>query len=145
MRIVSVAVAVPIRNVRTPGYRALGLRRVDAHTGGPLTPCHAIVQAAISAACGLLVRWLAQPWQARLRKRRAAAGAEVEEFPRVQPDDDEAQENARREIHQRYRVNASGACGPPLLLIVATNAAALWSPLNQTSAERIAGIVVVHD
>jgi hypothetical protein len=40
MRIVSVAAAVPTRNLRTPGYRALGLRRVDAHPGGAAEPTH---------------------------------------------------------------------------------------------------------
>ena len=50
-----------------------------------------------------------------------------------------------KELYKRNRVNATGSCAPPLLGAAIMYAPALWSPLNQTIPERLAGIVVAQD
>jgi RDD family protein len=105
----SAVVRVQTRNWRTPGYRALGLRRVDVRTGGPLSARNVLVEQAVAIASGQLRRW------------------------------------GVKEFYEDNRVNVGRSCWPPLLGAVVMQAPVLWSPLNQTVPERLAGIVVVQD
>jgi RDD family len=119
------AAAVWVRNRRGPGYRALGLRRVDIHTGGRVSVRSALIQQAVIIASGESIRQALRPWERRSRpdgragaKRRATDAS-----------------SARRQ--------AVGSCGPSLAAATVIQTPAFWSPRNQTFGERLAGTVVV--
>ncbi|HTX12526.1 MAG TPA: RDD family protein [Solirubrobacteraceae bacterium] len=139
------AARVPSRNWRTPGYRALGLRRVDVRTGGPLSARNVLVQAIVAMASGELRRQLMHPWVMRKKRRLEALQPELAQIRRAHPDDPEAQHQALKEFSKRNHVNPAASCAPPLLGSAVMQAPVLWSRLNQTVPERLAGVVVVQD
>jgi hypothetical protein len=141
----SAALRVPTRNWRSPGYRALALRRVDVRTGGPLSARHVLVEQLVTMASGELRRRVMKPWMTRTKRRLEALKPELAEVRRVHADDREAQKRALKEFYKRNRVNPAASCAPPLLGVAVMQAPVLWSPLRQTIPERLAGIVVVQD
>ena len=126
-------------NQRGPGYRALGLRRADVRTGGPVSLRGALIYGAVMVAFRRLTQLGSRPFKRRIE----AARADFKAVQRAHPDDPKARHEALREVYSRHRVNPATACAPALVGAVVTQAPALWSPLNQTLAERLAGIVVV--
>jgi hypothetical protein len=141
----SAGVQVGARNWRSPGYRALGLRRVDVRTGGPVTVRSAIIQAAVSDLLSRTIRSLIQPWQARRMERLQAIQAEMKEAQRTHAGDREAQQRALMEIFKRENVNPLTSCLPAVLVGTLPQVTRVRSPLNQTLPERLAGTVVVRD
>ena len=133
------AAQIAARNRRGPGYRALGLRRADVGTGGPVSLRSALIYSAVMVAFRLLARLGSRPW----KRRMDAARADFKAVQRSHADDPEERHEALREAYRRHHVNPATACAPALFGAVVTQAPALWSPLNQTLAERLAGIVVV--
>ena len=85
------------------------------------------------------------PSLTRRRRRLEALQPELAEIRRTHAHDPEAQRRALKEFYKRHRVHPAASCGPPLLGAAVTPAPVLWSPLNQTIPERLAGIVVVQD
>jgi hypothetical protein len=139
----SAAAAVATRNWRSPGYRILGLRRVEVRTGGPVSVRSSIVECAVSRTLAQLSLQLTQPWQARSRRRFQAIHADIEELRRAHPDDPTAQQRAMAELLKRGDVNPMASCLVPLLPGFAIKLTALWSPLKQSPGERVAGVVVI--
>lgn len=137
------AVEVLSRNWRSPGYRAMRLRRVDVGTGGPVSARDALVYHAITTTSSWCGRRLMRPWQARSERRREAVRAELEEIRRAHPDDLEAQRRAMRESFSRHRVRPAASCAPPLVAAVVMQLPGFFSPRHQTIGERLTGIVVV--
>jgi 60Kd inner membrane protein/RDD family len=141
----SAAARVPTRNWRSPGYRALRLRRVGVHTGGPLSARNVLVEQAVAAASGELRRRVMKPWLTRNMRRLEGFQPEMREIQRAHAADREAQQRALKEFYKRKRVHPARSCVPPLVGTAVMQAPVLWSPLNQTIPQRFAGIVVVQD
>lgn len=137
----SIPAGIATRNWRGLGYRVLGLRRVDVRTGGPLTVRNSLVHQAVGFLFTRVSRRLARPWRDRSRR----LWLELEQIRKAQAGDQDAQRRATREFLEQHKVKPLGACFPLLVVAGATRAPALWSPLNQTLAERLAAIVVVQD
>jgi hypothetical protein len=49
------------------------------------------------------------------------------------------------ESYKRERVNPLSSCVPTVIAAAARQLPAIWSSLNQTVPERLAGIVVIRD
>jgi RDD family len=141
----SVAIEVPSRNWRSPGYRALGLRCVDVRTGGPVSIQSAVIRSLAAQAFSQSTRTLLRPWDERRRERLVAAHAELEELRRAHPRDREAMKGEVRNVFERHDVSPAHSCLLPLAAVVPPNLSAAFSPLHQTPWERLAGIVVVED
>lgn len=137
------AAEVLSRNWRTPGYRAMGLRRVDVRTGGPVSARNALLYHVTTATSGWISRRLMRPWQAGFAQRREVMLAEMKEIQRAHPDDPSAQGEAMQEIFRRHRVRPFGSCAPPLVSALVMQLPAVFSARHQTIAQRLAGIVVV--
>jgi hypothetical protein len=138
----SVPIDVRMRNSRSPGDRAMGLRRVDARTGGPVSVRSAVIQTTVEAAAAELNRLAQRPFE----ERRRVVLAEVSEARRYHEGDREAQHRAMAEVLKRYRHRPwGGACSRGLLGVIPLQLPALWSRRNQSLPEWIAGIVVVRD
>jgi hypothetical protein len=136
-------VQVAGRNWRTPGMRLLGLRRVDARTGGPVG-----VLAAVSATTvDTLVELVA--WSLGRRGRETAEAARTaaeQEIARVRDSglDGEALSQQAMDAYRRHDVSAWPAVWPSLATVAATRVIALWSGRRQTLPQRVAGTVIVR-
>ena len=143
--VVAVPFEVRARNWRGPGYRALGLRRVDAHTGGPVSVRGALIHLAVTNAWSTSTRLLLRPADKRDGQRRNAMDAEVKAARHAHAGDPDAVQQAVTEVYRRHRLNPMRSCLPAVASSVLLRLPALWSPLNQTLPERLAGTVVVED
>jgi hypothetical protein len=141
----SVLMEVTMRNWRSPGYRALGLRRVDVRTGGPVSIQTAVVRSVAGQAFSQLTRTLLRPWDERRRERLLAAHAELEGLRRTHAGGHETMERELKDVLKRHDVSPAHTCLLPLAAVVPPNLAAVFSPLHQTLWERLAGTVVVED
>ena len=144
------ALAAPIeirlRNWRSPGARAMGLRRVDARTGGPVSVRSAVIRNVVDTASQELYRLVQRPFQARLSERHRAVQAELRELRRTRGDDDDAQQRASiKEVYRRHNLRPWSSCARGLLGGVPKYLPAFWSARHQSLPDRVAGIVVVVD
>lgn len=138
----SVPIDVRMRNSRSAGDRVMGLRRVDARTGGPVSVRSAVIKTTVEAAAAELNRLAQRPFE----ERRRVVVAEANEARRYHEGDREAQQRAMAEVLKRHRLRPwGGACSRGLLGVVPLQLPALWSRRNQSLPEWIAGIVVVRD
>ena len=135
----SAPIEVALRNRRRPGARVLGLRRVDARTGGPVSVRSAVIHTAVEAAWSVLNRRVRRPFTERVR----AAHAELDEMRRSHGG--ELEPRQRMDVYKRHGVRPASSLGRTLLDMAPPYLAALWSPRNQTLPDRVAGIVVVRD
>jgi len=140
----SAPIEVGLRNWRSPGARAMGLRRVDSRTGGPVSVRSAVTRNAVNTASGELSRWVRRPSMTRFAERRDALEAELKEIRRIYPDD-ESRGRAMKEVSERRRLRVWKTCGWGLLGLAPRYLPALWSPHNQTPLDRVAGTVVIVD
>jgi hypothetical protein len=142
----SLPIEILLRNRRTPGMRIMGLRRADAHTGGPVTVRSSVVHEVVVTAWRELIRRAQRPAEERFRERRRLMEADLEEVRRQHSDiDDAARQRAITEVFKRHGVSPWASCVRGLLGIVPPYLPALWSERNQTLQDRLAGIVVVRD
>jgi len=133
-----------LRNSRSPGARALGLRRVDARTGGPISVQSVLVRMAFQTVWRESRRRVDRPFLRRLAERRELVEAEIAEVQRIHADDAEARGRASLDIYKRHGFGPASPISRALVGMLPLYLPAVWSPLNQTLPERIAGIVVVR-
>jgi hypothetical protein len=141
----SLPIEIRLRNWRSPGMRALSLRRADARTGGPVTVRSALVRKGVEMAWRELNRRAQRPFDDRFREDRRLIMADLDEIRRRHADDREARERAMTEVFKRHHVTPWASCGRGLLGGVLLQLSALCSERNQTLPDRVAGIVVVRD
>jgi hypothetical protein len=149
IRMVSVALAVPMRNWRSPGARIVGLRVVDARTGGPVTVRSVILGSAVDAAFGLAIKPLTAPG----RRRSEAENARLQEIePQTQAlrrqhaGDRRAERKAIAALYKANGVNPLRTLGSPrwLFLVLPNLLTAMLSSKGQTLRQRVSGTVVVR-
>lgn len=142
---VSVSYEIASRNRRAAGYRALGLRRVDARTGGPVSARSAVIRSTFTHAWTRFARGLTGRDEQLDSEQRAAVRAEAEEARRRHPDDPDAATRAAAEVYRRHGVVRARSCASLVASALLLYVPAIWSPLNQTLPDRLAGIVVVRE
>jgi hypothetical protein len=142
--VASVPVEVGTRNRRGRGYRILGLRQVDARTGGPVSIRSAFVSAAVKKTWSRSIRVLVRQLNREHDNRAATIDAELEQARDAHAGDPEAMRRAAAEVYRRHGLNPMRACLPALASATLLVLPALWSPLNQTLPERIAGTIVIR-
>jgi RDD family len=123
-----------------PLWRRLAAGAIDAAVLGVPTVALWIGGVWLYAKYGLV-----EPWTKRSQKGLNAAQAEIKEVRRIHEGDEEAQRRAMTDVFRRHDVSPLRSCLPPLVPVALQYLLAVWSPLNQTLPERIAGIVVVED
>ena len=94
----SLPVDVAIRNWRSPGDRAMGLRRVEARTGGPVSVRSALIRVGVQTASRELSRRVQRPIHQRSLERTRAVKAELKEAREIRAGDREAQKRAMAEV-----------------------------------------------
>jgi hypothetical protein len=136
---------VGLRNVRSPGQRLMGIRRADAHSGGPISVQSAIVRAWSSSTMRMLLTELVRPLQQRGESRLQALQPELKAIQKQHQDDAETQERAVMDFYREHDINPLRSCLPTLFATAAPYLPALWTRRHQTLPEQLAGIVVVQD
>ena len=76
--------------------------------------------------------------------RAATIDAELEQARHAHAGDSEAMRRAAADVYTRHGLNPTRACLPALGSATLLVLPALWSPLNQTLPERIAGTIVIR-
>jgi hypothetical protein len=141
-RLVMLALAPVGRNVRGPGARVAGIRRVDARTGGPVSIRSAIVAHVISQMWGALTNHLLAPVRnARIAKLKTLQS----QFDRLQRER-RGDAEALSTLYREHGVNPFASCTwivPQIALACAIQLPTPWSPVRRGLVERLAGTVVV--
>ena len=131
------------RNWRSPGKRAMHIRRVDAPSGGPITLRSALVASCVATTWKLLGAAVFRPLD-RQRDQSAQTLRAQMQLIQEQYDDDSREQQERMEAAARTH---GVSCLKPLVcrlpLIVGPLLPALWSERNQTLTEFLAGTVTV--
>jgi hypothetical protein len=142
----AVGSAVGLRNWRSPGMRVMGIHREDVRAGGPVTVRAALICHVAGQARGRLVkRVLLVPRYERYQEEVRALGDDVEAIRRQHPDDAGAQQRAIQAVYREAGVNPLSCCWPAFVPAVIDVLVTLSTPRHQSSADWIAGIVVVND
>jgi uncharacterized RDD family membrane protein YckC len=137
---------VVVRNWRSPGYRALGIRRVDARTGGPV--------AVKSVLIGLLFDLGRHGATKRLftlrvreeRDRVSELQQKLKEVTREESLSREARQRAMMQVYETHGANPLRGCGwqlagpilAQLLIVLATRD-------GRTVYDRLTGTIVIYD
>lgn len=133
------------RNWRSPGYRVVGLRRVEARTGGPVSLRSGLINVLVATAWSRSTRVLLRRVETRQKQRLAAVDAEIKAAQDAHRDDPEAARRAITEIYKRHRLNPLRSCLPAIASTLVLQLPAFWSPRNQTVPERLTGTVVINE
>jgi hypothetical protein len=134
---------------RGPGARVLGIRLVDARTGRRISRRQALIRAGSRRAWGFAITRLVPPraGNSLSDRQREDYRAKMEAVRRQFPDDSDARQEAFRRIHDEMPKPDMRGCWlallARLLLTVAIELPALWSPLKQGLPDKLAGTVHV--
>jgi hypothetical protein len=134
------------RNWRGPGFRVVGLRRVDARTGGPVGVRSVLIGVLFDLARQSAARPLFRARARRERHRRRELAPKLNEIERKHVANRQARRRAVREFHKENKVNPVAGCGwqvagPILSQLVL--AAAIRN--GRTVYDRFTGTMVVTD
>ena len=135
------------RNWRSPGMRAVGIRRADAHTRGPVSLRSACIALVLQTAEQRISKVLTQPTLARAEARRLAANDEIDRMRASRPDDDPvALMHDAVEIRRRLGASTCTWMLPRMVIRIAVEQLpALGSGSRQTLTQRLAGTADVLD
>jgi RDD family protein len=134
---------------RGPGARALGIRLVDARTGHRISRRQALIRAGSRRAWQLAItRLVPQRAGNPLNNRqREDYRVKMKAVRRQFPEDSDARQEAFRRIHDEMPKPDTRGCWLALvarvLLTIAIELPALWSPLKQGLPDKLAGTVHV--
>jgi hypothetical protein len=146
LRVASVGLSSIGADWRSPGMRALGIQRVDAVTGGPVTARSACVESAVGAVLWQAERRLRRPGREAYEARRQAANEEIERMRESHPYAEPAEILQRsQEILRRQGVGCGRLVLRGAAWVLALQLPALWSRRRQTLGQQLAGTVVVRE
>jgi hypothetical protein len=142
----SAGLAIAGRNWRSPGFRLIGLRRVDAHTGGVVTVRSALIGVLFDQAWQAAWRSLFRSRVKRHLTRLRALAPQLKAAEREYRGDPLVRARARTEFYRSNRVNLAGGCGwlvaGPL---VSQLALGVSSREGRTIRDRVTGTGVIVD
>lgn len=135
------------RNRRGIGYRVVGLRRVNARTGGPVTVRSALIRFAITTLRDAAVKRIVAPLLRRRQQRADALQPRLEQIRKLYRDDRERQSEEMMQAYREADVNPAASCLVPLTISIglghATGVPLPWSQRGQSLEDWLAGTVVV--
>jgi hypothetical protein len=148
LQVLALAATLRRHERRSLGFCLLGLRLVDAHSGGELAPRQRLARAIARRLWQALHQWLLpvrtpQPPldQEKVRSEMAAARS-------AHADDRQALQQAMMQVYRENRVQTRVSCFPAIArlpLIAAIDIPMPWSPLAQSLVDWLSGTVVVVD
>lgn len=148
LRVCAFVLNVLLTGRRGPGSRIVGIRLVDARTGGPVSLRQAILRVGARQGWELMVRRLTVRLGKAERLEQPDLRSEIEALKREHGDDRDAFQHAMMEMYRENQVRPYTACLPALIQLplgVAIEAPALWTPLRQGLPDKLAGTIVISD
>jgi hypothetical protein len=142
----SAGLAVANRNWRSPGFRVLGLRRVDACTGGPIGVRSVVVGMLFDRVRQAATRQLFRSRARRARDRLSELAPKLTEIEREHATDPQARQRAVAEFYKANAVHPSAGCGWQLagpMLSQLVLAIAIRD--GRTVYDRLTGTIVIVD
>ena len=140
---VSMGLEVGLRNSRSPGARLLGIRRVSASTGGPISIGSVIVHQLVARLLTAPMIEIMRPLQRRQMDRMKELAPRLKELEREQPDDPAARQRAMVQFYKENKVHPLRSCLGVPVAALAVHLPIFRSRLHQTLPDRLAGIIVV--
>jgi 60Kd inner membrane protein len=142
----SAGLAVANRNSRSPGFRLVGLRRVDARTGGPIGVRSVLIGVLFDQAQRAGTRPLFRSRADRRQQRMDELSPKLKEIEHKYAANPEARQRAVMEFYEANEVNPFTGCGwqvagrilSQLLLAIAIRN-------GRTAYDRLTGTIVVRD
>jgi uncharacterized RDD family membrane protein YckC len=148
LRVFTFVLNVLLTGRRGPGSRIVGIRLVDARTGGPLSLRQATLRAGSRQGWLFLVRRLtARLGKAEQFKHRDLQ-SKIEALKRAHEDDHDAFQHAMMKMYKENQVRPYVSCLPALAQLplgLAIEAPALWTPLQQGLPDKLAGMIITSD
>ena len=141
----ALAYAVGLRDWRTPGMRVMGIRRVDARTGGPVTVRSALTRYLAEQTRGLVVGGFVARRFRQAREPVEALQADIRAAERAHPDDPAARVRATMDVYDSAGVTPWAGCLPSTIPLVSEVLFTLLTPRRQSPNDWVAGIVVIKD
>lgn len=143
----ALGLSISTRNRRSPGFRVVGLRRVDARTGGPRSVRSVLIGMAFDHARREATRPLFRSRAHRGRDERAELAQRLEEVERRYAADRPARQQEVMQVSAAHEGNLLAGCGwqiaGPVLAQVVLGAGAIRS--GRTAYDRLTGTIVVSD
>lgn len=142
----SAGLAVANRNWRSPGFRVVGLYRVDARTGGPIGVRSVLIGVLFDQAQRAVTKPLFRSRVDRRQRRIDELAPQLEEIKHKHAANPEARQRALTELYKANAVNPFAGCGwqaagpilSQLLLAMAIRN-------GRTVYDRLTGTIVVRD
>jgi uncharacterized RDD family membrane protein YckC len=150
LRVCAFVLNVLLVGRRGPGSRIVGIRLVDARTGGPVSLRQATLRVGAQRGWRLLVRWLTGGRGKTGRPEQLDLPSKVEELKREHGDDREAFRQAMMAIYKENRAQPHPyrALLPVLMQLplgMAIEIPALLTTLHQGLPDTLAGTIVISD
>jgi hypothetical protein len=142
----STGLAIAGRNWRGLGFRVVGLRRVDARTGGPVSVHSALIGQVFDQTCQAATRSLfGSPFQ-RGQDRLTALQPQLSALRRDSAGNPEAQQRAVMEFYDANDLKPFAGCGWLLAgPVISQSILALGARRGRTVRDRITGTCVIVD
>lgn len=148
LRVFAFVLNVLLTGRRGPGSRIVGIRLVDARTGGPVSLRQATLRAGSRQGWQFLVRRLtARLGKAEQFKHRDLE-SKIEALKREHGDNGDAFQRAMMEMYKENQVRPYVSCLPALAQLplgLTIEAPALWTPLHQGLPDKLAGTIIIRD
>ena len=135
------ALGLGSRNSRTPGARVVGIRRVDARTGGPITVRQALTRAALAQFSIEAGRIRSE----EVMRRTRAIEPDLAKVREAHPHDRRAEMRETMALYEQHGINPARSCGWIVARSLLMALSVLIAPRHQTLPDLLAGTVVVVD
>jgi hypothetical protein len=144
-RLVGLGVTLVATGHRSPGFRGLGLRRVDARSGREVTRRQELVSNATRDAWRIMTNRLFAAANVQDSLDRQKMHSEMEAARRQHGDYREALQGAMTRIYTTNKVDPRASCLRVLLrfLLAMSIELPVWSSLKQSLPDRLAGTIIV--
>lgn len=138
--------AVAYRNWRSPGFRVLGLRRVDASTGGPVSIRSVMIGMLFDQARQAATKPLFGSRAERQRDRMAELQPKLKEIEQTYATDRQARHRAVMEFYEANEVKPFAGCGWQVAgPILSQLVLAITIRNRRTIYDRVTGTIVIRD
>ncbi len=138
--------AIANRNWRSPGFRVVGLRRVDARTGGPMSVRSVLIGVLFDQARQASTRPLFRSRAHRERDRLRELAPQLKEIEHKYEADLHAQQRAMKEFYRANQVNpVAGFAWVVAGQILSQLVLAIAIRNGRTAYDRLTGTIVVSD
>lgn len=143
--LVLLIVAVSERNLKSPGGRVMGLRKVELPDGQPISIRAALIQFAAASVQAAVLDRLFKPLERRHRQPLEALKVELSQLRKEHQDDPAALQQATMQLYRDRGVSPFRSCAWTLPRMIVAQTPRTWSPYRLGLSDQLARTVIVFD